>query len=209
MNHGLRYTPNCGPKSTANLPCAVVHRNRLFGAVSIERPFTMRIRGASSIPWNATHDLRDNIVLVVSFWSHVKKTGGCWLWMGAKYRNGYGVFGWRNKRNITAHRAAYVLTHGGIPDGMDICHTCDNRGCVNPSHLWAGTPTDNMRDCKKKGRTARGERNGQAKITEREMCLIRSERARGVLLTDLATKYKLTFQQISSIANRKTWKHIA
>ena len=75
----------------------------------------------------------------------------CWEWTGFRNRGGYGV-GWDGERKLGAHRLAYLLEHGSIPDGLQVCHTCDNRGCVNPAHLWAGSRTQNQHDMGRKGR---------------------------------------------------------
>lgn len=75
----------------------------------------------------------------------------CWVWQGASKGNGYGNVRLGTK-NITAHRYAYAIFVGDVPDDMDVCHTCDNRFCVNPDHLFLGSRKDNMMDCKEKGR---------------------------------------------------------
>lgn len=85
---------------------------------------------------------------------------GCWLWIGQYQSNGYGVISLeKNKRirkNIMAHRASWKIHNGEIKDGLFVCHKCDNRLCVNPKHLFLGTPKDNTQDMIKKGRRIQG-----------------------------------------------------
>lgn len=87
------------------------------------------------------------------FWSRVskKETNECWEWTGARNSKGYGSFKINNV-NWMPHRYSYTVTKGQIPDGLVIMHSCDNSRCVNPEHLFAGTQSDNMLDCAKKGR---------------------------------------------------------
>ena len=89
------------------------------------------------------------------FWSRVgkKEPDDCWEWLGCKSGYGYGVF-WFNGRRIGAHRVAYELVVGPIPQGAVICHRCDNTSCCNPAHLFAGSQADNMRDALQKDRMA-------------------------------------------------------
>jgi len=93
-----------------------------------------------------------------SFWRHVRKTETCWLWTGTIAGNGYGRLE-RHGRTCSAHRVAYELVNGPIPEGMILCHTCDVRCCVRPDHLFPGTYTDNMQDASRKGRMASGDRH--------------------------------------------------
>jgi len=96
-----------------------------------------------------------------AFWSQTDRSGDCWLFTGYLTPAGYGRFSIAGVQQ-QAHRVAYMFTHGPIPEGMVICHRCDVRHCVNPSHIFLGTHADNVADMDAKGRRqpARGDRNG-------------------------------------------------
>lgn len=86
---------------------------------------------------------------------HVPGIGRCWIWTGMKHPPGYGLLWLSNKdnpRSVLAHRFSYELHNGPIPEGMFICHRCDNPPCVRPEHLFLGTHQDNMDDMHAKGR---------------------------------------------------------
>jgi hypothetical protein len=87
------------------------------------------------------------------FWNRLQKTdeNSCWLWTGAKFEKGYGSV-YFDHQDWRAHRLAYFLVHGSIPEGKIICHSCDNPPCCNPNHLWLGTLKLNAEDSCKKGR---------------------------------------------------------
>ena len=87
------------------------------------------------------------------FWAKVNKQGNCWEWQASLFTTtGYGQFALTSRHPETAHRMAWVFTHGSIPDGQFVLHKCDNRKCCNPDHLFLGTPQDNMVDMVRKGR---------------------------------------------------------
>lgn len=86
------------------------------------------------------------------FWSHVDKSGPCWLWTAYCHPTGYGVFNIRKGKWEYAHRMAYIFIYGAIPFEKHVLHHCDNPPCVKPDHLWPGTQKQNMKDMRDKGR---------------------------------------------------------
>lgn len=91
-----------------------------------------------------------------AFWEKVKKLESCWEWQAGFNGNGYGA-AYFNGKQYRAHRASWIMAHGKIPNGMMLCHSCDNPKCVNPSHLFLGTQADNIADMVTKGRQAKGD----------------------------------------------------
>lgn len=135
---------------------------------------------------------------------------GCWIWLLALSSRGYAQSGYRSRSDFRVHRAVYASRHGGIPDGMYVCHSCDTPSCVNPDHLFAGTPSENRVDCRNKGRenSPKGEGHHAAKIDESAVRAIRSSHAAGEWQKNIAARYGLDQSAVSLIVNRKTWAHV-
>lgn len=102
----------------------------------------------------------------------VNSSNGCWEWTAGREKTGYGFFTVRS-RKFRAHRFSYEMHKGEIPEGLLVCHSCDNPSCVNPDHLWVGTQKDNMEDKVRKGRSSFGELNGAAKYSAHQVRFIR------------------------------------
>jgi hypothetical protein len=132
---------------------------------------------------------------------------GCWLWTGACFENGYGTMKVANKQWRT-HRLAWTLTYGAIPQELSVLHKCDVRRCCNPKHLFLGTTADNHADRNAKGRQAKGERMGAAKLTEGDVRLIRRLRAEGYPRVGLADRFGVTENTIYRIVVRKSWTYL-
>jgi hypothetical protein len=131
---------------------------------------------------------------------------GCFVWTGTLSKRGYGKID-VNGISYRAHRLAYELAYGPIPDGMVICHRCDNRACVNPAHLFLGTHADNIADRDKKGRNRQlfGAEQGHAKLTDADVLNIRADQRTHV---EIAKDYGVTWRNIGRIKRGETWKHL-
>lgn len=137
--------------------------------------------------------------------SHTDKSGDCWLWVGGRNAKGYGVC--KILGENFAHRAAWVNNNGPIPQGMFVCHRCDTPSCVNPSHLFLGTPKDNSQDMVAKGRVARqrGDLSGMAKVTDVEVAQMRALYDKGIASqSDIAAGYGIHSSQVSRIVRGKS-----
>ena len=135
------------------------------------------------------------------FWSKVDADGDseCWRWKAGKNGHGYGVFKIRG-RHLGAHRIAYQERRGEIPEGMLICHHCDNRSCCNPAHLFVGTPDDNAKDRDSKGRGGRA-----GVLRPHQVRAIRRALSGGTTGRELARRYGVTETALSLIRTGKRW----
>jgi hypothetical protein len=150
-----------------------------------------------SIPW-------DNMVF------------GCWEWTAGRTRHNYGAF-YLNSRTLPAHRVSYLLWNGQFPNNF-ACHECDNPCCVNPLHLWDGTPKENTNDMILKGRKhkdkgikrptvkQKGSENNFSKLTEDQVLDIRIRENQSY--QELAKEFNMSRTSIFNIINRKSWAHI-
>lgn len=171
------------------------------------------------------------------FWAKVNRTDGCWLWTAASTGRGYGVIQ-REGRARVAHRVAWELTNGPIPEGLMVRHRCDVRLCVRPDHLELGEHADNMADMRVRGRAAAGTRNAMhlypdrrprgdrsgarrhpetirrgsqqrvATITEADVPMIRARWASGERLAAIAASFRTSVSVVSRVGGGRSWKHV-
>lgn len=172
---------------------------------------------------------------IARFWSRINKDGSipehvphlgkCWVWTAGVRGRGYGAFyADKDRRNIATHRLMWSLNQGAIPQGLYVMHKCDNPPCVNPAHLFLGTPLDNVSDMIAKGRRCsfrgdlngsrrkpesrpRGADNGKAVLSEGDVRSIRLRLSQGERGTEIAKEYGVTKSCIYHVRKYK-WRHI-
>jgi hypothetical protein len=177
--------------------------------------------------------------ILARYWSNVKvaEPDECWPWKASFRRDGYGQM-MVNYRKYGTHRLAWLLAKGTIPEGLFVCHKCDNKACCNPNHLFLGTQEDNFNDMVQKGRQARGEslgnriranaprgdRNGLRlhpesvprgelsgthKLKEWQVLEIRRVyKQKSSTMQTLADKYEVSITEVFRIIHRRRWCHI-
>lgn len=166
-----------------------------------------RRTGADAFPrvsWRGQQSIVDR------FWARVNKTETCWLWTGTILSHGYGQISLGHpstpgSKRWRAHRFSWELHRGTIPDGLVVCHTCDNPICVRPDHLFLGTQADNVHDSSRKGRKNAW---GVQKLNADDVRVIRHQAARGLLQKDIAKAFGVARNTISGIVRRHTWAHL-
>lgn len=156
--------------------------------------------------------------VISAFWDKVNKNGSipqhrpelgnCWEWI-AGYRNDYGSFS-HNQTMKAAHRFIWEITNGEIPDGLCVLHSCDNRKCVRPDHLFLGTRQDNMDDMKLKNRERHpvGEDHPSHKLTTKQIIEIRQRHKSGLSYRALGREYNINKKHVKDIVTREIWKHV-
>jgi hypothetical protein len=135
---------------------------------------------------------------------------GCWLWLGAAHPWGYGSLR-LNGRTAIAHRVAWLLYRGEIGAGLLVCHKCDVPGCVNPDHLFLGTPMDNTRDMHRKGRArkALGEAASRTELKQTEVLEMRRLYASGdYSAKDLSAKFGVSKATANAVVKGRSWRHL-
>ena len=135
--------------------------------------------------------------LIEKFFKKVKKTESCWIWKGCLRKDGYGMMGWYNydghSEIMLIHRIAFEMAKGKIPKGKHVCHSCDNRSCVNPDHLWLGTQ--------------QGEKSPYKKLTNQEVNIIRKLYPE-YTYANIGKMFGVCATTIFLIVKKTTWKHI-
>ena len=190
-------------------PTGIPRRCKQCGVNFLIWPSDLKISKGIYCSNQCQADYRD-VPITDRIWPKMKKGPGCWEWTGYRNPLGYGEIRIHDVLH-RVHRLTWTLTYGPIPEGLFVCHKCDNPACVRPSHLFLGTQADNMIDmaAKERGRNKVmvGSDNPSAKLTENDVTYIRSLKGK-LTGTEVAVLYGVTHVLIYDIWNRKIWTHI-
>lgn len=137
----------------------------------------------------------------------LEEVDGCYEYQGAITDNGYG-FIWYKGRNHYAHRIAWLIENGEIPQGMLVLHECDNRRCVRVKHLFLGTHQDNTSDMIAKGRQVIACGEAKSAFKESTIRLIKQELKAGITQREIGRRYGMTRENVSAIARGLSWRHV-
>lgn len=150
------------------------------------------------------------VALSKKLWQRVTKGPSCWEWTGMVQAGGYGrievTVSFKVRKHALAHRVAWELTYGPIPEGMYVCHRCDNPRCVRPEHLFLGSAADNNHDMRDKGRAAAGPRHALAKLTYEQVAELRRRLTDGEPTAEVAAAFGIRPATANNIARGKTWQ---
>jgi len=147
----------------------------------------------------------------------LKISNGCWEWTGSKDKDGYGLTSIYTYPDQRSHRSSFILFKESIPNGLCICHTCDNSSCVNPEHLYAGTVKQNTHDAIERGlfpigpnpkKALNGEKNHKAKLDNEKVKYIRFLFDSGFKVSEMASFFNINKTQIQRIGKRTSWMHV-
>ena len=198
------------------LPCYNGGTNNKAGRRRINAP--ARVTRKVGFPMRDDSALSPGVAQALPrFWPKVDRSGGdgaCWEWRAARSTLGYGQFWVRTGRGVRrgsmqqAHRVSWVIAYGAIPDGLDVCHHCDNPACCNPRHLFLGTAKDNMQDCVRKGRKPRGEAIARGKLTARDVLTMRVDYTGGASFRSIAIRYQIDEQSARRAVIGENWGHV-
>jgi len=139
----------------------------------------------------------------------INRNTECWEWHAALTKTGYAKFGLpgpQGQKTVRGHRYSWEVRYGKIPDDLLVCHRCDNRICVNPSHLFLGTQVDNMHDSTSKGRSVNGD--GYGVMDENKVRTILAGTFKGETQDQIASRFGVSRQLIQKILARKKWKYV-
>jgi HNH endonuclease len=147
--------------------------------------------------------------LTARFWDYVDIQGDndCWEWQGTKTAANYGLMYWNGKLEY-AHRLSLEMDGRPVPARWHACHTCDNPPCVNPKHLFPGTPRDNVKDMVSKSRHYHGDLHHAAKITDNQVLIIRQLAEEGVFLSEIAEQFGITPGYVSELVSNSKRRRV-